>query len=92
MRTLEHAPAASLTRRLLVLAEGVTKASIRKLARRGGVKRISSLIYEETVRLSHTRTRSFRTRARAPFAHAHALEELYPLTPPPFGSRIFFFF
>ena len=31
-----------------MLAEGVTKASIRKLARRGGVKRISALIYEET--------------------------------------------
>ena len=47
-----------------MLAEGVTKPAIRRLARRGGVKRISSLIYEETVRLSH----------------AHALEELYPLT------------
>lgn len=28
--------------------DGVTKASIRKLARRGGVKRLSSLIYDET--------------------------------------------
>lgn len=28
--------------------EGISKASIRKLARRGGVKRISGLIYEET--------------------------------------------
>lgn len=27
---------------------GVTKPSIRRLARRGGVKRISSLLYEET--------------------------------------------
>jgi histone H4 len=27
---------------------GITKATIRKLARRGGVKRISGLIYEET--------------------------------------------
>ena len=28
--------------------EGITKPSIRRLARRGGVKRISGLIYEET--------------------------------------------
>ena len=28
--------------------QGVTKAAIRKLARRGGVKRISGLVYEET--------------------------------------------
>ena len=28
--------------------KGVTKGSIRRLARRGGVKRISGLIYEET--------------------------------------------
>ena len=28
--------------------EGITKPAIRRLARRGGVKRISSLIYEET--------------------------------------------
>ncbi|KAK4796601.1 hypothetical protein SAY86_028927 [Trapa natans] len=28
--------------------QGITKAAIRRLARRGGVKRISSLIYEET--------------------------------------------
>jgi len=28
--------------------QGVTKAAIRKLSRRGGVKRISNLIYEET--------------------------------------------
>ena len=27
---------------------GITKAAIRRLARRGGVKRISGLIYEET--------------------------------------------
>ena len=27
---------------------GISKAAIRRLARRGGVKRISSLIYEET--------------------------------------------
>jgi|ERR1700731_3620445 histone H4 len=29
-------------------AEGITKPAIRRLARRGGVKRISGLIYEET--------------------------------------------
>ena len=28
--------------------QGVTKAAIRRLARRGGVKRISGLVYEET--------------------------------------------
>jgi histone H3/H4 len=28
--------------------QGITKPSIRRLARRGGVKRISGLIYEET--------------------------------------------
>ena len=30
------------------LAVGITKPAIRRLARRGGVKRISGLIYEET--------------------------------------------
>ena len=30
------------------LLEGITKPAIRRLARRGGVKRISSLVYEET--------------------------------------------
>ncbi|ONH70175.1 Histone H4 [Cyberlindnera fabianii] len=29
--------------------QGITKPAIRRLARRGGVKRISALIYEETV-------------------------------------------
>jgi histone H4 len=29
-------------------AEGITKPAIRRLARRGGVKRISGLMYEET--------------------------------------------
>ena len=33
---------------LLVTAAGITKPAIRRLARRGGVKRISGLIYEET--------------------------------------------
>ena len=32
----------------LVAAAGITKPAIRRLARRGGVKRISGLIYEET--------------------------------------------
>jgi len=36
-----------LKRRLLGL-EGITKPAIRRLARRGGVKRISGLMYEET--------------------------------------------
>ena len=33
---------------LLKFAPGITKPAIRRLARRGGVKRISGLIYEET--------------------------------------------
>ena len=53
--------------------EGITKPAIRKLARKGGVKRISGLIYEETrgvlkgachrlplpVTLSHTRSLTY---------------------------------
>ena len=31
-----------------LLSQGITKPAIRRLARRGGVKRISGLIYEET--------------------------------------------
>ena len=34
--------------RLTFCLEGITKPAIRRLARRGGVKRISGLIYEET--------------------------------------------
>ena len=34
--------------RYLHTAAGITKPAIRRLARRGGVKRISGLIYEET--------------------------------------------
>ena len=33
---------------LLIILKGITKPAIRRLARRGGVKRISGLIYEET--------------------------------------------
>jgi histone H4 len=33
---------------LICVTEGITKPAIRRLARRGGVKRISGLIYEET--------------------------------------------
>lgn len=33
---------------LLIVRPGITKPAIRRLARRGGVKRISGLIYEET--------------------------------------------
>ena len=39
-----HATKKSLRETIL----GITKPAIRRLARRGGVKRISSLIYEET--------------------------------------------
>ncbi len=34
--------------KLTLFATGITKPAIRRLARRGGVKRISGLIYEET--------------------------------------------
>ena len=33
---------------LTMMLRGITKPAIRRLARRGGVKRISGLIYEET--------------------------------------------
>ena len=33
---------------MLIPCSGITKPAIRRLARRGGVKRISGLIYEET--------------------------------------------
>ena len=33
---------------MLTRVKGITKPAIRRLARRGGVKRISGLIYEET--------------------------------------------
>jgi histone H4 len=33
---------------MLNISPGITKPAIRRLARRGGVKRISGLIYEET--------------------------------------------
>ena len=36
------------TETCLLAASGITKPAIRRLARRGGVKRISGLIYEET--------------------------------------------
>ena len=37
-----------LTPTLICSQQGITKPAIRRLARRGGVKRISGLIYEET--------------------------------------------
>jgi histone H4 len=40
--------AALLTPLYLLHSQGITKPAIRRLARRGGVKRISGLIYEET--------------------------------------------
>lgn len=33
---------------ILIAVQGITKPAIRRLARRGGVKRISGLVYEET--------------------------------------------
>ena len=38
----------SRTDRCIIPSAGITKPAIRRLARRGGVKRISGLIYEET--------------------------------------------
>ncbi|KAJ7187439.1 histone-fold-containing protein [Mycena pura] len=43
-----HLCALCLSRRILTYRTGITKPAIRRLARRGGVKRISGLIYEET--------------------------------------------
>ena len=41
-------PAAQTDAALFTNLQGITKPAIRRLARRGGVKRISGLIYEET--------------------------------------------
>ena len=43
MYTLSRSPSY-----LIDIVIGITKPAIRRLARRGGVKRISGLIYEET--------------------------------------------
>ncbi|RXG51054.1 hypothetical protein Avbf_19062 [Armadillidium vulgare] len=40
--------APSVTEKFFVITSRVSKPAIRRLARRGGVKRISGLIYEET--------------------------------------------
>jgi hypothetical protein len=39
--------------------QGITKPAIRRLARRGGVKRISGLIYEETRGVLKVRSKRF---------------------------------
>jgi hypothetical protein len=41
---------------LLICLEGITKPAIRRLARRGGVKRISGLIYEEACHFPYVLT------------------------------------
>ncbi|KAK6966474.1 hypothetical protein R3P38DRAFT_2590813, partial [Favolaschia claudopus] len=42
--------------------QGITKPAIRRLARRGGVKRISGFIYEETRRCAQNISRDCDTR------------------------------
>uniref|UniRef100_A0A453LKQ6 Histone H4 n=1 Tax=Aegilops tauschii subsp. strangulata TaxID=200361 RepID=A0A453LKQ6_AEGTS len=60
--------------------QGITKPAIRRLARRGGVKRISGLIYEETrgrARPPQDRHRhGRRLRAQAPGPHPLRLRRL----------------
>lgn len=51
--------------------QGITKPAIRRLARRGGVKRISGLIYEETrgvLKVRHLRIRQPRYAALSKLA------------------------
>ena len=43
-----QAKSSPLNTLIIFNAQGITKPAIRRLARRGGVKRISGLIYEET--------------------------------------------
>ena len=47
--------------------QGITKPAIRRLARRGGVKRISGLIYEETRGVLKARGRALRGGGRGAF-------------------------
>uniref|UniRef100_A0A453FUE5 Histone H4 n=1 Tax=Aegilops tauschii subsp. strangulata TaxID=200361 RepID=A0A453FUE5_AEGTS len=60
--------------------QGITKPAIRRLARRGGVKRISGLIYEETrgrARPPEDRHRhGRRLRAQAPGTHPVRIRRL----------------
>jgi len=51
--------------------QGITKPAIRRLARRGGVKRISGLIYEETRGVLKIFLENVRV-LFTPAAHAHA--------------------
>jgi histone H4 len=48
MATLAVLPTRIAFANAVYLTPGITKPAIRRLARRGGVKRISGLIYEET--------------------------------------------
>ena len=75
--------------------QGITKPAIRRLARRGGVKRISGLIYEETRgvlkvflevsgrRRGGRRNDAARPAARHALAHASSSPTLPPLSPAP---------
>ena len=44
--------------------QGITKPAIRRLARRGGVKRISGLVYEEVRNMKIHKTQYFRLHLR----------------------------
>lgn len=41
-------PLSPVAEKTVASVQGITKPAIRRLARRGGVKRISGLIYEDT--------------------------------------------
>lgn len=63
---------------------GVTKPAIRRLARRGGVKRISGLVYEETRKVLHQFLTNVIAKAITYTEHSHrktvsALDVCYAL-------------
>ena len=59
--------------------QGITKPAIRRLARRGGVKRMSGLIYEET--RGSLRACAFKRRSRVlKFASSASVSKLFSLS------------
>src|SRR5688572_23103832 len=79
--------------------QGITKPAIRRLARRGGVKRISGLIYEETrgvlkvflenvIRVRIINNSSFRNRLLINFFFSYRTQSLILSTPSVRPSRL----
>jgi len=67
--------------------QGITKPAIRRLARRGGVKRISGLIYEETRGVLKVRTKApwpvhCPRASRRPSPHTNTRTPFNPTTTP----------